>query len=310
MANNANGVVLLIFACGLAGCGSGSSSSSSPALTPLSSSAVVPVGSPTVSSISGFVSDSGFRPLARARVEVLDGPQAGTSAIADASGQVSLSGTFDSATRFRASSDGHVSATQTWNCSIGAIGCPTNGRPWLGFYLAVLASPVNIAGNYTLTITADTACVGLPGDARTRTYAATITPGARFSPNSPPGTAFHLTVTGALFLGTLNGFDIGVAGDYVDFFLDGGHDPPVVEQLAVNTYLALSGNAAASIGTPPGSTISAPLEGWIDYCVMPSAMSSGYNCGTSNTTGDPIPGAAVTRAHCESNHHRLILTRQ
>jgi len=147
MTNNANGVVLLILACGLAGCGSGSSSSSARPLTSLSPSASVPGASPTVSSIFGFVTDSGFRPLAGARVEVLDGPQAGASAIADASGQVTLSGTFDGATRFRASSDGHVSAIQTWNCSVGAVGCPTNARPWLGFYLAVLASPVNIAGN-------------------------------------------------------------------------------------------------------------------------------------------------------------------
>jgi hypothetical protein len=58
--------------------------------------------------------------------------------------------------------------------------------------------------------------------------------------------------------------------------------------------------------------ISTSFDGWIDYCVMPTPMhpDNGYNCGTSNTTGEPIPGAAVTYAHCESKAHRLTLTRR
>jgi hypothetical protein len=45
-------------------------------------------------------------------------------------------------------------------------------------YLAVLASPVNIEGDYTLTLAADAACDALPNDLRTRTYAATVRPGS------------------------------------------------------------------------------------------------------------------------------------
>ncbi|MEO8678238.1 MAG: hypothetical protein ABI665_04280, partial [Vicinamibacterales bacterium] len=71
-----------------------------------------------------------------------------------------------------------------------------------------------------------------------------------------------------------------------------------------------SGNAAASAPSVSAPTISMGLEGWIDYCVMPSPMGTYYNCGTSNFTGEPIPGAAVTYAHCESKNHRLILARR
>ena len=79
--------------------------------------------------------------------------------------------------------------------------------------------------------------------------------------------------------------------------------------MAQNSYLAFSGVAAASVGTS-ASAITTSFDGWIEYCVMPSPMGTAYNCGTSNTTGDPIPGQAITRAHCESKNHQLILTRR
>src|SRR6185369_11565517 len=101
---------------------------------------------------------------------------------------------------------------------------------------------------------------------------------------------FTLTASGASFLGNLNNFPIGVVGEYLDLWLHGGHDPALVEQLAPNTYLAFSGNATTSVGTSSPSSISTSLDGWIDYCVMKAPMGAIYNCGTSNTTGEPIPG--------------------
>jgi hypothetical protein len=163
---------------------------------------------------------------------------------------------------------------------------------------------VNIAGDYTVTFIADSACIDLPSAMRTRTYGATITP------SSSPSSSFTLIASGVAFLGNLNNFPIGVVGDYLDLWLHGGHDPAVVEQLAPNTYLAFSGNATASVGTSPVSTISMPFDGWIDYCVLKAPMGSTYNCGTSNTTGEPIPGQATAYAHCESKNHQLILTRR
>ena len=288
-------------------CGGCSSSA-----TPTSPSATAPVSQtsrpPTPIQLTGFVLDSGFRPIAGARVEVVDGPQAGISATADASGQFSLTGSFDNVTTFRASADGYRGATQPWSCSVSECLGASGARPWLGFYLAPLAPPVNIAGDYTLTFVADAACLDLPIELRTRTYAATIAPEDR--KHIPANTSFALTVSGASFLGTFDSFTIGVAGDYLGFWLHGGHDPPVVEQLATNAYLAFSGNAAASLPSSSGSPISAAFEGWIDYCELKAPMGAYYNCGTSNWTGEPIPGQAVTYAHCESKNHRLILTRR
>lgn len=259
-----------------------------------------------VASISGFVLDSGFRPLAGASVVVIDGPQTGQSTTADASGQFSFSGTFDATIRFRAAKDGYVSATQPWSCSVESCPGPNNARPWLGFYLAPVTPPVNIAGDWRLTVVADSACTDLPTELRTRTYAVTIVPtGAE-----TPAHRFTLVARGAPLLDGYNGFSIGVAGDYLGFFLYGGHNPALTEQVGPNRYVSVSGVAAASVGTSGVSSISTLLDGWIEYCEVKSPMGSPYNCGTSNITGEPIPGAAITRVNCESRHHRLTLTRQ
>ena len=289
-----------MWACG----GSGSSSAPTAPSAPSAAAGTVSQPGPAVANIFGFVLDTGYRPVAGARIEALDGPQAGASATADTTGQFSLSGTFNSATRFRATKDGYVAATQTWNCSVGAGCSATGARPWLGFYLASLVSPLNIAGDYTVTIVADSACADFPDDVRTRTYAAMITP------SSSPSSSFTLTASGESFVGNLNNFPIGVVGNYLNLWLHGGHDPALVEQLAPNTYLAFSGIATASVETSPVSSISMPFDGWIDYCVLKTPMGSIYNCGTSNTTGEPIPGLATTSVHCESKNHQLLLTRR
>jgi hypothetical protein len=249
----------------------------------------------------GSVMDTAFRGIAGVRIEIVDGPQAGSSMTSDAAGQFSLTGPFVSTNTFRAVKDGYVTATQGFSTST------PGGRPWLYFYLQPVAAPVNIAGDYTLTFVADRGCTQLPSEVRTRTYTATIT---RASPTSPANTSYELTITGAPLLERFRSFTIGVAGDSLGFWLHGGHDPPLVEQLAASTYLGYSGWAAARVGTSPVSTISTPFEGWIEYCVLRSAMSAPYNCGTSNWTGEPIPGLAVEYAHCESKDHQLILTRR
>lgn len=312
------GIAMLVIAQGLVGCsGSGSAPSSSPSFpsapsrllqTGQSLPPVIPPQPPPVTGISGFVLDTGFRPLGGATVTVVDGPRAGTSTTADAGGQFSLAGAFDNTTRFRAMKEGHVTATQTWSCSVPSCPDAMGSRPWLGFYLASLGQPVSLTGDYTLTLIADSACTDIPDEFRTRTYSATITPST--TPNTPIGTSFTAMATGAAFLGTHTSFLIGVVQDYVDLWLHGGHDAALVEQLGPNTYLAFSGNAKASVGASPVSNLTTSFEGWIDYCVMKAPMGAGYNCGTSNTTGEPIPGLAMTYAHCESTNHRLILRRR
>ena len=151
-----------------------------------------------------------------------------------------------------------------YSCSCG--GGRNDGRPYLAFYLDVPAPPVNIAGDYTLTFVADSACADLPAEVRTRTYAATITLDSR--PNTQANTGFKVEVSGAPFLSPYDFFEIGVAGDYLGLWL---WRPLLVEQLAPNTYLAFSGWAAASVGTSAVSKISTSFDGWIDYCARKSA---------------------------------------
>jgi hypothetical protein len=300
--------VVLLASLEFAGCGA-----SPTTLAPSGMPTAVPSVPSGVRSIGGFVLDTGFRPLAGARIEVLDGPQAGAIASADSAGQFSVSGAFDTTTRFRASKDGYIGATQTWSCSVGICPGVANAQPWLGFYLAVVAPPVNIAGTYTLTFVVDRACADFPNELRVRNYNATIAlaPAA----NTPADTRLELTVAGGAFLAygsgdTYDSFPIGVAGDYASFFLYGRHNPAIAERLAVNTYIAFSGNAEASLATPAASSITAPFDGWIEYCVMGSAMSNGYHCGPPDRIGDPISGAVITRTTCDSPHHQLVLTRR
>jgi hypothetical protein len=293
------GIVLLAIAQGLTGCsGSGAKSPSAPTAGPTVASGAGSSAADLVAlDDSGYVLDTAFKRLSGVRVDVVDGPQAGTSMVSDASGQFPLTGPFARTNTFHVSKDGYIAATQGFSTSV------PGGKPWLIVYLRPLAPPVNIAGDYTLTFVADSACTDLPPEVRTRSYAATAVQGAS-------ATDFVLAAKGTSFLNGLAGFGIGVAGDSLGLWLHGGHDPTLVEQLAPNTYLAFSGVGAASVGSSTVSTISTAFDGWIDYCVMSRPMGSGYNCGTSNITGEPIPGAAVTYAHCQSPNHRLTLTRR
>ena len=139
------GILFLVLAAGLAGC------NSSPSSLPSAPSPVPQPPPPNGELISGSVHDSALRTLAGASVEVLDGPQAGTSTTTDAAGQFSLRGTFDDTTQFRATKEGHVAATRT----LLPYCAQCNPHRWIYFYLAVLAPPVNMAGDYRLTFIRD-----------------------------------------------------------------------------------------------------------------------------------------------------------
>src|SRR5687768_13981055 len=93
-------LALLMGALAGAGCGSDSKS----AVIPTAPTSVVPpaVASPTAPTLSGKVSDTAFRTIGGATVEVLDGAEAGKTTIANASGQFWLTGVFEEGTRFRA----------------------------------------------------------------------------------------------------------------------------------------------------------------------------------------------------------------
>ena len=259
---------ILFLTLAVAGCGNPGSGAPTPSAT--SPTAPSP---PTLSrnGVMGTVNDTAFRPLGGARVEVVDGPQAGISTTVDANGAFSLSGTFDDATRFRAAMEGHLTTIQASRTDL------VGGR-YVNFHLEVPAPPVNMTGDYTLTFVADSACVGLPNEVRTRTYGATITPS---HPTNIPtaNTNFQVALSGASFLPSQDSFPVGVAGDFVTFWFS---DPAVVEVIAPSTQLELYGAGGASAGTSGISTMAVSWEGNFEY----------------------------SHTDCESKNHRLILTRR
>jgi hypothetical protein len=284
-------ILLLAISLGAAGCAGSRASSAPVAPSPL------PQPAPRSNNVevTGWVYDTAFRSLAGTSVEVLDGPQAGASTITDAEGRFSLTGTFDDATRFRAIRAGHAAGTGTFSPTCAT--CSTTRR-FMFFYLATLEPPVDIAGDYTLTFIADSACTDIPSHLRTRTFTATIAPGS--NSHSPPNTFFNATVSGATFLEHYGSFPVGVAGNLVAFDLR-GEGPYLVEEVAPNTYVGFDGRSEATMGPGGASTISTSFQGRIDYCALRAPMGQYYSC---------PPGLASARVECESIHHQLILTRR
>jgi len=276
--------VVLVAATGF-GCGD-----SRNATLPLTPSASAPVASQQ--SLSGYVADTAFRSVAGAKVEVLDGPQAGLSMLSDAAGQFTYTGTFASPVSFRVSKDGYITATETSRMSA------PGGRPWAYVRLETVAAPADIAGDYTMTVIADSVCTAIPEEWRTRTYAATI--GPRSDALLRPNTLLTLTVVGAPLLPNRDNFQIGVSASDIGFTIYQGEDFGLVEQLTPTTFLAVQGFGLASIDGS-ASTISARFDGVIDYCALKSESGWNYNCTT---------GPVIAHTSCESKNHRLTLTRR
>ena len=247
-----------------------------------------PPAVPVANSVTlfGYVSDTAFRMVSGVKVEVIDGPQAGTETTSDAKGYFSIEDKFSGLVTVRATKDGYAPSVATSRAT-------TDGRIYVVFQLASLTAPVSVAGNYTLTISADSACTALPDDARTRSYLASVTAGSEFGRDSYSG-----TVTGGQFAG--NRFWIGVFGDYVTIST-AGEEPSLVEQVGPNRYIAFYGDASVSVGAAGTSTISAPFRGSIEYCELKSALGQFYDCS---------PTLAVVREKCTSNNSQLTLARR
>jgi hypothetical protein len=227
--------------------------------------------------------------VAGARVEIAEGPQVGQSTTTNDGGQFELSCTFVRSVTLRATKDGYAVATQSFNIS------PNATTQYVNLNLESLMPPVDIAGEYFLTLTADSACVDVPAEARTRRYEATISPSR--TPNS-----FRGSVGGASFIGSVNWFAVGVAGDYVAFSVD-FDGPTIVEELAPKTYLAIDGLGEGFVATPKVSVMSVPFEGYIDYCVLKPESPMNYSACV-------IQDQTAAHVQCMSKHHRLTLTRR
>jgi hypothetical protein len=271
----------------LAGCGDGKSPTE-----PSPSAALFPAFG-----LSGRVVDPTYRPIAGSRVEIVDGPRAGTVEITDEDGHFTMEGFFTSPVTVRASKDGYQPETRIMPPPRLPPSQLVEGTGWqMQFYLAPLGPSAAIAGEYTLTITGDRVCTSFPAEMRSRTYTARIDPAGRsgfftailsdatfFSepcaPGRPPETCVH------------NRFGIGLAGDYSS--IGGG----VIEQLGDKGFLRFEGGAEGTFG-PNG--MAEPFRGSIIYCPVELTQ---IDQGTFACLADG-------GAWCEASTHQLTLTRR
>jgi hypothetical protein len=173
------------------------------------------------------------------------------------------------------------------------LSIPENLNLWTNLSLQPDGPPANIAGEYTLTVTADRSCSTLPDEVRTRTYSATIVPGGR-------PTAFQGRVSGARFIPESpcvgrppdscihNYFEIGMAGDFASFWTR------IMEQLSETIYVVIDGGLSASFG-PSG--IAAPLNAQFLYCPVSPVWTAGEYWACPIDTG----------VDCSSIRHQLTL---
>jgi Carboxypeptidase regulatory-like domain len=270
----------------LAGCGDGKSP-------------VQPSADPYASlfpafALSGYVVDTAYRPIAGSRVEIVAGPRTGTVEITDEDGKFTMEGIFTNPVTVRASKDGYQPETRIVPPPRVPVTRLVEGGMWqVQLYLAPAGPLPDLAGTYTMTITADNTCTNFPAEARTRHYTATVVPGDR------PG-SFRGTLSDARFAQVVpcppvpglscmhNNIGMGNAGDYtwVGF--------SIIEQLGEHTYLVVSAGAGGSIGPAGGA---APLEGFLQYCeTEPTQVDQGLSM---------CP--ADIYAPCESGRHQLTL---
>jgi hypothetical protein len=284
----------LVIASGLAlvGFGAGCSHSTTSPTAPPPPVQSVPVNPPaaTLRTLHGYVGDTAFRPMHGARVEVLNGPEAGKEFSSDAQGIFSYVGTFSAETSLRASSDGYVPLT------VRAIVGSSLDQAWVSFALSPLTPPIEAAGNYTLTISVDSACSDFPEAARARSYSARLT--ERSVSTIPAKTRFDGVVSGGAFATYSNVFWVGVAGDYLAVSTE-GEGPSIIERIAPKTYVTYLGSAGAKVPSGSPAAISAPFKGVIEYCELKAEIGQYYDCSDS---------LAAVKTQCTTGNSRLTLT--
>ena len=245
----------------------------------------------TQRTLFGYVSDTAFRPVGGASVEIMTGPEAGLVTVSDATGRFEYDRHVSIPSTVRAVKDGYAMGTST---SVPM----TDGRAYVGFTLASLNPPVAVAGSYTLSITADSACGSLPDDVRTRSYPATIA--AVATTTVPANTRFTGTVTAGHFVPYASLFFVGVFGNDLTISTE-GEGPSIVEEVGPNRYVAFSGEARTTVGSDGLTAISVPFTGTIEYCELAGPIGPYYDCTGSR---------AAVRHECQSSRHQLTLARR
>ena len=261
--------------CGLAACSEPPAAPTPPMPRPLS--------------ITGLVFDTSVRPLSGVRVALTSGADAGAFATTGDDGRYTLSASslVSGSVTLQASKEGFFSKSATLN--------PRDVSPNqvdYTFMLTAVAPPLDLAGEHTLQLVADSTCTAVPPVARVRTYHASI------APRTPDRTQFEIRLGGASFFQRSSSFNVMVATDFARFIVYSAasmDDEPVVEELAPDTFLAFMGTATAD-ASRTDRVISARFDGSIQYCPT-----------TPSTTYFKCP---VEPVECRSGSHQLILTRK
>ena len=224
--------------------------------------------------VQGSVVDSGF-PLPGARVEVLSGTGAGKATTTDANGNYKLWGVSGSI-QMRASLDGYVSQTVGVAVSLSMFGTTQ------GFTLMSTATPVDVAGNWDLTLDASPSCTTLPDVARRRTYTAAV---------AQTGSGLTVTLSGAQFAkdtgyyappGTLeNQFRAHLVGNAVALTIDKNNEfygthYDLEEIISATSQLQI---VAKGTGTATSSTMSGTLDGF--FAVAPTGSTGSVSTCTA-----------------------------
>jgi hypothetical protein len=219
-------------------------------------------------------------PLYGATVTVLKGTGAGLSVTTNGSGGYRLYGVAGPI-QIKVRKPGYDDIVKTFTVT---------QNDTLDFPEAHQTAPIpSLAGSYTLTLTADPACVsGAPGLfgflQNPRSYSASIT---------QDGPALTVTLSDSSVLTRANRFSGRVKPDGVDFVIGDGYvgygiDDGVSEQLSSTEVFTFGGSASASIS---GSTMAGTLNGTLEiYSVTP-------------------PGIYHPSGSCPAFQHQLALTR-
>jgi hypothetical protein len=241
------------------------------------------IPAPAISNVHGVVRDSIERPVSGARVELVDGSQAGQFVMTDSDGGFAFAPFTASVTAvtIRVTRDGYAPATVS----------PRRDSENTIVRLTPLTR-VDPTGEYQLTLTAADVCEALPLVVRTRRYTAGITGGM-------------VTVGGADLVPHYNVFWLTAADDAVRFYLFSAYasatwleEAPIVERVDATSYLSFSGLAMVTPWNPSQSITA--LNGTIGYCA-----------GAKEPSRPEFPPTClVPPVECQSSSHRLSLTRR
>jgi carboxypeptidase family protein len=257
--------------------------------TPARRAAPKPASERFVNELTGWVYDTANRTVAGATVEILTGPHAGTSMTTSEDGEFTFLGRFVDLVTLRASRDGYRAQSQTLNLPVGSA---APGR-YVSFTLPSLVDPVIVLGHFALTLRVDPACTELPTGVRTRTYSIIA--------SSLGYTRSIAYVGGATMLDRFNRFSFFMSGDYVRFGFE------LIEQVGERTYVMISGEAGAAVGSHTLDDLTTAFDGVVGYCVAKSDLKDLTSLFYASCEPDLD---LVTRAECRSANHQVILMRQ